>query len=145
MQTEAKCGNGSNDWKYAFSTARDMIYYFNNGASSFMQWNMILDHTGDSTWGWKQSAMITVNTDKAEFSYNPQFYMVKHFANLVKTGAKLLPLNSDTSVAFLNPDGSVAVVIINDTNQKKPVSLEINGKIYSLEISENSINTVIYQ
>jgi glucosylceramidase len=60
MQTETECGAGENDWAYAEYTFSLMKRYFEAGVNSYMEWNMVLDHTGESHWGWKQNAMITV-------------------------------------------------------------------------------------
>lgn len=58
MQTETECGNGENNWKSAEYTWSLINHYMNNGANSYMYWNMVLDSTGVSTWGWKQNMMI---------------------------------------------------------------------------------------
>jgi glucosylceramidase len=142
MQTEAKCGDGSNDWAYAMETARDMIYYFNHGATAFMQWNMVLDHTGNSTWGWKQSTMVTVDTEQSSYRYNPQFCLVKHFSNTVKSGAKSVFLESDACCAFMNPDGSTVVFLMNAESYDKVFTLQVGEIIKSIVLPANSFNTV---
>jgi len=56
MQTETECGNGSNNWAAARHTWDLIKHYFENGASAYMYWNMVLDETGSSRWGWLRVA-----------------------------------------------------------------------------------------
>ena len=86
MQTETECGDGSNDWAAVEYTFDLMKHYFANGASSYMYWNMVLDHTGSSQWGWQQNSMITID-ENMQVIYSPEFYLMKHFSYFVKKGA----------------------------------------------------------
>lgn len=61
MQTESECGNGQNNWNSAEYTWSLIRQYIGNGANSYMYWNMILDDSGKSTWGWSQNMIISVN------------------------------------------------------------------------------------
>jgi glucosylceramidase len=58
----------------------------------YSQWNMVLDSTGASGFGWKQSAMISVDKPTQTVTYNPHFYAVKHFSHFVNPGALRLDL-----------------------------------------------------
>ncbi len=87
MQTESECGDGSNDWKAAEYTWSLIKHYFENGISAYMYWNMVLDETGKSRWGWKQNSLITVDTKTRNFRYNPEYYLFKQLSHTVKPGA----------------------------------------------------------
>ncbi|MEL6535960.1 MAG: glycosyl hydrolase family 30, partial [Bacteroidota bacterium] len=100
MQTETECGNGSNDWAAAEYTFSLMKHYFANGANTYLYWNMILDETGKSQWGWKQNSMITINTDTKQVTYNPEFYLMKHFSAFVEPGAHTVKTNDENCLAF---------------------------------------------
>ena len=79
IQTESECGNGENTWEYALYIYELMHHYFRNGASAYMYWNMVLPAGGESSWGWRQNSLVTVN--EAQPQYNHEYYLMKHFAH----------------------------------------------------------------
>ena len=85
MQSETECGSGENNWTYGEYTFGLFKWYFERGANSYMQWNMVLDQTGLSHWNWKQCAMISVDTAGKTVTYNPQFHSCKAFQPLRET------------------------------------------------------------
>ena len=93
---------------------------------------MALDGTAQSTWGWLQNSLISVAD--GEVVYNPDYYMVKHFAHFVKRGATMLEVKGSfttNTAVFRNPDGSRVAVIMNPFDFEKVVTIE--GKNYVLE------------
>ncbi len=66
MQTESECGSGERNWGSAEYTWSLINQYLSNGTSSYMYWNMVLDPSGESTWGWRQNAMITIDKNKKQ-------------------------------------------------------------------------------
>lgn len=87
MQTESECGNGENNWQSAEYTWSLINHYFNNDINSYMYWNMVLDGSGKSTWGWTQNMMIAISKEKGQIKYNPEFYLMKHVSHFVLPGA----------------------------------------------------------
>jgi glucosylceramidase len=146
IQTETKCGNGYNSWKYAFETYDQMHWYLCRNATAYLQWNMVLDQSGKSSWGWKQNAMITVDTVNREAIFNPQFYIVKHFSHFLKPGAKRIHCTSSDylkPVAFQNPDGSVIFILANREKYTKTLTIDINKKSVDIELKIGSVNTLL--
>jgi glucosylceramidase len=47
------------------------------------------------------------------------------------------------STAFLNPDGSVAVIVMNQGNTTSPVFLWVNGKAVKVNSRAHSMSTYI--
>jgi glucosylceramidase len=145
MMTEQECGYGGNSWKYGEEVFTSLVHYFNNGANSQMQWNMILDETGKSTWDWVQNSMITIDKNTGRVTYNPQFFIVKHFSHFIDSGAVRItcrgPLKDN--IAFLNPDGSVVFITANMNSEVKNVTVSINNKVFAAKIPAHSYNTFI--
>jgi len=139
MQTETECGNGSNDWKAAEHTYDLMKHYFNNGANAYMYWNMVLNETGKSQWGWKQNSMITIDSKTKEVVYNPEFFLMKHFSYFVKAGAYKLETSDKNCLAFKNP-GSIIIIIYNPTGNTEK-SFLIDNIEFKAILSEKSFNT----
>ena len=132
IQSECQCGDGTNTWQYAMYTYHLIHHYFVNEARANVYWNMALDNDGLSTWGWYQNSLISIKD--GEYTYNPEFYLLKHFGHFVKRGAVLLStkgeMSSNTTI-FKNMDGSVFAVILNPFEFEKIVTIE--GKNYKLK------------
>jgi glucosylceramidase len=139
MQTETECGDGSNNWAAAEHTFELMKHYFNNGANSYMYWNMVLNETGKSQWGWKQNSMITVDSKTKKVTYNPEFYLMKHFSNFIKPGSFKIDTSDKNCLAFKNAD-SVIIIYYNSGNATSK-SFEIGNNQFSVQLSEKSFNT----
>ena len=140
IESESECGDGENTWQFAMYIFEMIKHYFRNGVSAYVYWNMALEKNAESTWGWKQNSLISVNDGKVK--YNPEFYLMKHFSHFVKPGAKVLEVKgrwSPNTVAFENPDGGKVAVIMNPFNSQKTVSMEDQNYI----LPPFSFNTIL--
>lgn len=145
MQTETKCGDGANDWNYAFQTYNQMVWYLERNSNYYLQWNMILDETGMSAWGWKQCAMVTVDTYNKSYKLNPQYWLVRHFTQYVKPEAKRIVCESKEDIqalAFQNTDGSIVLVASNQSAEAKEWTVKNGKKAFTLKMKPNSVSTV---
>jgi glucosylceramidase len=143
MQSETECGNGSNDWEAAEYTFSLMKHYFENGARVYSFWNSVLDETGKSMWGWKQNSMITVNSATGEVTYNPEFYLLKHFSYFIQPGGQKIKTTGENKkvLAFQNPDKSIIVVIENSEEVPRLTSLSMAGSVLQVTLEPHSFNT----
>ena len=125
INSEVECGDGENTWSYAMYNFEMFRHYFAHGARACTYWNMALDESGRSTWGWPQNSLLTIKGD--EVIYNPDYYLVKHFSHFVKRGAVMLRtkghFNTNTAV-FQNPDGERVAVLMNPFDYELTVSIE---------------------
>lgn len=143
MQTESECGNGNNTWDQAEYTWSLINHYLVNGVSSYAYWNIALDQNQRSPWGWRQNSLITVDRNTKEVNYNPEYYIMKHVSHFVVPGANLLETNGGTDhLAFINPDGTVVIVIVNLEETDKKVNIKYNDKMIRLQVKAKSFNTV---
>jgi glucosylceramidase len=145
MQTETECGNGSNDWKSAEYTFSLMKHYFSNGAIIYSFWNPVLDETGKSQWGWKQNSMISIDSKTLAISYNPEYYLLKHFSSFIKPGARKLTAKGkfENLLAFRNPDGKLILVAENTEITSQMFRIRIGKKLIRAELAPESFNTMI--
>jgi glucosylceramidase len=141
MQTETECGNGSNDWVAAEHTFDLMKHYFKNGANAYMYWNMILDQTGKSQWGWKQNSMISIDKASGEVVYNPEFYLMKHLSYFVEPGSKYIPVNSDPNCLAFVKGKNLVVFYYNALETGSQKTFTAGGKSISVELNPKSFNT----
>jgi glucosylceramidase len=146
-QTEAECRTGANSWSDAQYIFGKMVSnYFQYGCGNYMQWNMILDKSTVSFWGWAQNSMVTVDTIAKTVTFTPEFYMTKHFTNAVKPGAHRISATSATLAsgdyaAFQNANGRIIVVIRNTGASAKQVTIQFGTSIISPSLPANSFNT----
>ena len=149
MQGETECKGGANSWGDAQSLYALMKRYLECGANAYFLWNMVLDDTGLSSWNWKQNASITVNRSTGAVTYNGEYYVMRHFSQFVKRGAKRV-LSSGTfrdKIAFVNPDGSTVIVLGNATGQADEVVLTVKGRAsgdtIKVSLPAQSMNTIV--
>jgi glucosylceramidase len=143
MQTESECGNGANDWKAAEYTWGLIHHYLTNGANVYDYWNMVLEKSGLSAWGWKQNALISIDKETANVVYNPEFYIMQHLSHYVLPGAyRLETSGGDDHLAFVNPDGQIVVIVVNKEDHDKDIRIVNKDSQLSLKLKAHSFNTV---
>ena len=149
MQSETECGSGDNSWGDAQHLYALMKKYLDQGAGSYFAWNMVLDETGMSAWKWRQNALVTVNRDTGKATYNGEYYVMRHFSQFVKPGAKRVLTTGSWSdqIGFVNPDGSTVIVVANALSQPFDVKLAVadrpDGGTFKVILPGKSINTFV--
>jgi len=142
-QTESECGNGKNDWQYAEYTWSLINHYLSNGASVYTYWNMILDHTGVSAWGWRQNSLVSIEKATGKVTYNPEYYLMKHLSGFVQHDAYRLKTNENTDhLAFVNPDGKIVVLVVNKEEKEKNMKIVYGNKLINATLKAKSFNTI---
>lgn len=128
--------------------ARDIIGCLNNWVDGWVDWNMVLDTQGGPNWfkNWCLAPVI-VDTELDEVYFTPTFYTLSHFSRFIRPGAQRIGFeNSNESLmvtAAKNPDGSIAVVIFNEEDQAKNISLSLNKRSIDFSIDKKAIQTII--
>jgi glucosylceramidase len=144
-QSEQECGDGQNDWTYCRYTWTLMKHYFSSGANAYMYWNISLKEGGISHWGWRQNSLVSVDTTAKTYKFNYEYYMMKHLSHFVKPGAKMLTTSGafNNLLAFKNPDNSVVIVIQNEGDAEKQVTLKVGDKTISPVLEADSFDTFV--
>jgi glucosylceramidase len=144
-QTEQECGDSKNDWRFCRYAWTLLRHFFENGVTAYCYWNISLVKGGISRWGWAQNSLVTVDTEAQTFTYNYEFYLMKHLSGFVRPGARRLATMSWTGyenlLAFSNPDNSVVVVAPNDLCEELPVRFKIGQKVIAATLPADSFNT----
>lgn len=145
VQSESECGDGLNDWKYCLYTWSLMKRYFDNGASVYEYCNIALKENGLSRWGWRQNSLISVNEKNATYSFNHEFYLMKHFSHYIQKDARYLNTkgNSKNILAFKNPDGSIVILLANMENNEKVITINLGNYIIKPILKSSSISTIV--
>ena len=131
-----------------FRYARDLIGCLNNWVDGWIDWNMVLDRKGGPNWAnnWCLAPVI-VDIEADEVYYTPMYYAMMHFSRFLRPGAKVLGVKCESdevmATAVRNPDGKVAVVVLNQGNTPVGIDLAIDGKHYSLSIAKEAIQSIV--
>ena len=146
MQSENECGFGDNTWDYALYVWTMLKHYIANGAESYLYWNLILEPDGCSTWGDPQNAMVTVDPGTGRYERNPDFYVMKSCSAIVQRGAVRLGMKgawaADT-LAFANPDGSLALSVMNPFRETRPLTLNHAGETLRFALEPRSVSSIL--
>jgi glucosylceramidase len=138
-----------NDWSLGEKYGRSMINDFNNGMSGFTDWNILLDETGGPNHvGNFCFSPVHADTKAGTLTYTNAFYYIGQFSKFIRPGAKRIvsaPSRSQLlSTAFINKDGKVAVIVMNQTGQKIDYNLWINGEAAPITSLPHSIQTLVF-
>jgi glucosylceramidase len=105
-------------WEHGERYAHSMVNDFKNWVCGWIDWNIVLDQTGGPNHvGNFCDAPVIVDTETGAVHYGPSFYYIAQFSRYVHPGAVRIGSHGGPagleSVAFANPDGGLAVVVLN--------------------------------
>ncbi len=105
-------------WEHGERYAHSMVNDFKNWVCGWIDWNIVLDQTGGPNHvGNFCDAPVIVETETGTVHYQSSFYYIAQFSRFVHPGARRIASSGGPavleSVAFANPDGSLAVVVLN--------------------------------
>ena len=137
-----------NHWGLGEMYGRSMIHDFNSGAVGWTDWNILLDEKGGPNHvGNFCFAPMHADTKTGNLIYTNSYYYIGHFSKFIKSGAKRIISSASRSqlitTSFKNTDGSVVVIVMNQSNNKTPFFIWINGKAAETTALAHSINTYV--
>ncbi len=138
------------DWRLGEKYGKSMINDFNSGSVAWTDWNILLDETGGPNHAKNFCfAPVHANTKTGELIYTNEYYYIGHFSKFIRPGAKRVmsaPSRSALiSTSFLNQNGQLVTVVMNDSD--KPISyfLWINNQATEVKSPAHSIATLVIQ
>ena len=146
VQTESECGWGSFDWKAAEHTFGLMNHYLGNGCEEYTFWNAILHDGGFSGWGWKQNALIHVDSKAGTATYTPEYYAVKHYSHYITPGSRIIAYQAAKEekvpvMVVMTPQKKQVVIAGNFNDEAKEVTLKLGKRYLSATLQPHSLNT----
>ncbi len=105
--------------------------WIDEGVHLYSAWNMVLDSKGlnlNRSLQWPQNALLAVDRTAKFLEVTPYYYVMRHIAQYVDTGASYLGGGSN-AMAFVNPDGGIATVVSN-TGGQTDMTISVGGKTY---------------
>ncbi len=136
------------DWTWGEQYGENMLHDFNNGAVAWVDWNILLDETGGPNHVQNFCfAPIHARTKEGSLHYMNSYYYIGHFSKFIHPGARRIISSSNRAqlltTAFLNTNGSIAVVVMNPTREKITYRLCIGGKAAETVSLPHSIATLV--
>jgi len=136
-------------WSLGEAYGRSMIHDFNSGAEGWTDWNILLDEKGGPNHvGNYCFAPIHADTRAGTLIYTNSYYYIGHFSKFIRPGARRIAVAPSRSMllatGFVNPDGSVAVVVMNPTAKAGDYNLRIGGASLRINSRPHSIQTVVF-
>ena len=127
---------------------RSMINDFNNGTVAWTDWNILLDETGGPNHvGNLCFAPVHGNTKTGELMFTNSYYYIGHFSKFIRPGAKRISSvsssNSLLSTAFINEDGSIAIITMNQSDKTLQYSITIAENKADIDLPAHGIQTIL--
>lgn len=158
---------GSTPWKEAQKYAVDIIGDLNAGASGWIEWNVLLDHSGGPTCigttagtdcvplAGHCDAPILANPKKQSLEIRDTYYFMGAFSRFIPPGSIHLGLaqgsdGGDTNSTFMataakTPAGNTIAVVLNtDAKSEVAYQLEVGGSYAAITIPPHSIQTLTF-
>lgn len=120
------------------------------GSKNFVMWNLALNTkdgptTPGGTFCENCRGVVTIQPD---YSYTKEleYYLLGHFSKVCRTGAKRIDTNiagrlpdNFSATAFLNPDGSKGIVLVNRSGNKAAVTVRDGDKRFTYNIQNDAV------
>ena len=149
ISSESECGNGAMDWRAGEHTFHLLCDYVGRGCDEYFIWNFILCDNGQSTWGWRQNALIQVDSATRRHRYTAEYYAVKHFSHFVEPGSRMVAYSPKDAtggrpvIAFVRPDGRRVVIAANLTDAAAVQTLRLGSKFLNMQLEPHSFHTFV--
>ena len=140
----ARLQSFANAERYGASLIND----FNQGAEGWTDWNILLDENGGPNHvGNFCFAPVHADTRTGELTFTPSFYYLGHFSRFIRPGAHRVEAASSRSslmtTAFTNPDGTLATVVMNQTDKAVDYRFFVGKDEAKVSIPPHAMQTLV--
>jgi len=132
-----------------------IINVLRNWGKSVLMWNMALNATGGPTvengcTDCRGVVTIDTTTSPATVEKNVEYYFLGHLSKFVQAGAYVIDSNTFgpgnvEDVAFKNPDGSIAVVVLNAASNPSSFTINWRGQNVVYTLPAGAVATFTWQ
>jgi len=150
--TECSGGQWAPEW-------RDGLLHFSrsalvgatrNWARGVMLGNLALDDDGGPHVGGCRNCrgLVTIG-EGGEIRRNVEYFALAHASRFVQPGARRIASGSRTAalehVAFVNPDGSLVLLVVNPAPQERAFAVRLAGQGYHYRLPAASVATLLWR
>ena len=134
-------------WLVGERYARNLINDLNRWTVGWIDWNLLLDERGGPNHvGNFCSAPILADTARGMLMHQSAYWVLGHFARFIRPGARRVLSDAAAPIAttaFVNPDGTAAVVASNPSDEALRFALCIDERCCTVELPPRSIATFV--
>jgi glucosylceramidase len=125
-----------------------LINDFNQGAEGWTDWNILLDEKGGPNHvGNFCFAPVHADTRTGTLTFTPSYWYLGHFSKFIRPRAHRVESASSRSsllaTAFANPDGKLATVVMNQTDQSIDYNFFVGKDEARVSIPAHAIQTLV--
>ncbi|WP_218921040.1 glycoside hydrolase family 30 protein [Massilia putida] len=135
------------DWANGERYGSQMIADLNAGGVGWVDWNMLLDSRGGPNHKNNFCFAPLHASDDGQLVFTPIYTAIGHFSRYIRPRARRVSAATSRSLlaatAFRNADGSLAVVVMNRSDQPQRYRLFVDRREVAVEIPARAIQTVI--
>lgn len=136
------------DWTLGERYGREMIHAFNDGTAAWTDWNVMLDERGGPNHAGNFCfAALHIDTTTHELRWTNIYSYIGHFSKFIRPGARrvaVAPSRDELlATAFLNEDGTLAIIVMNQGEKGVDYSLRVRGKVAVTSAPPHSIATYL--
>ncbi len=128
--------------------ARNFSEILRNWCRCIIGWNLALDEKGRPNIGpFYCGGMITIHSETKEITRSGQYWAFAHYSRAIRRGAVRFDSQGSVErvshVAFANPDGGNAVVLIN-SGAETTVKLSLSAQAATVPLPAESVTTLTW-
>lgn len=130
-------GYAPNNFSYGVESWGFIKNWIVKGVQLYSAWNMVLDTNGlnlNTVVKWPQNALLVVDKANKKLRVTPYYYVMRHVAQYVDSGATRIQASGNNSLAFQNADGSIVTIVHNPGTSDAQTAISVSGKSYSVKI-----------
>lgn len=147
IETVNQSGVTMGEFKNAERYARNILGDLSSFADGWIDWNIVLDEEGGPNHvGNYCEAPIQYLRKNHSLLFNHSFFAIEQFAHFIQPGAKRIAFEGSPSlpgIAFQNPDGTIALVFLNETSAQTSEVLSLGASSCFLSLKAHSITTFL--
>lgn len=151
--TECSGGTWATNWgaNLAWNMQHLIIGATRNWARTVLLWNLALDPQGGPTNGGCSTCrgVVTIDPASGNVALNEEYYALGHAAKFVRPGALRVASASYgagnlQTVAFRNPDGTRALIVLNGSSSTRKVQIIENGSGFTYSLGAGVVATITW-
>jgi glucosylceramidase len=126
-----------------------LIGSLRNWSRAVLEWNLASDpFCGPHTPGGEARCVGALTIDGDQVTRNVAYYVIAHAAKFVRPGS--VRINSGDqidylpNVAFLTPEGSVVLIVLNDTADPQALAIQYQGNSAVVELPARSVASYVW-
>jgi len=140
--------NQIDDWGLGERYANNILHDLNSGITAYCDWNILLDQTGGPNHAGNFCfAPVIADIPQKKLHFTNAFWYIGQFSKFIHKGARRISSTSNRSdlqvTSFLNPDGSIAAVVFNQTDKDISFHTWLNGQWAAAKARAHSLSTLI--